>query len=227
MSATITTLSIDPGQGFALFDGGTLRCCGTAPTPAARKAVVKDALYLAAHPLVVVMETSNGHAGGSRGRGNRSKKLTPKTCFGMGSGWGRWREALELAGYRADHIVEVESHLWLRAAGIKGDTKAGSIARAKAVHGIKGILSEHAADAINVGDYARGAGLVKSMAETIERAKRGVPEDAPTVCAGQLAFGGDGFELQPAAHQLPDGSYSWPAGAALSEGAEGEARDEA
>lgn len=181
---SITTLAIDPGQGWAIFDGAKLRECGVADNAEARHMVVEGARHRRGNPLapiVVVMEVSNGHAAGKR-RGGRHQRLTPKTCFGMGEGQGRWLEALEVAGYRADHVIKIEGHRWQKAAGVRGDTKTQSVARVIRRWFKRPIdLPDHAADAVNVGEYAIQIGEVERMAKTIARAKRGVKTEGAEV----------------------------------------------
>lgn len=183
----IVTLSIDPDQGWAIFDGSKLRACGTADNPSAHRRVIQAWRYFDACPRVAAMETWNGRASGGRGSKKAGDRLTPKTCFGMGAGRGRWLEQLEIAGYRADHVVMVDATKWQRDMRIhRGDTKAQSKDWARSIYGAPGDMPDHAADAIWIGAYAIGSGDVAKMAGKRSRARVGVPDAAPEVCIGDM-----------------------------------------
>jgi len=171
-----TLLSIDPSQGWAIWDGPKLWGAGEASSADARWDMLTNWEILDARRLVVAMEFWTGHA---VKRGGKGGHLTPKTCFGMGAGRGRWFEALENAGYRSDHVIEVLSTRWQKQLGV---SKKEDVIRwaCRAFHLPKD-LSEHAADAIAVGQYAIGTGQVSRMVKKIARAKKGVSTDGPTI----------------------------------------------
>jgi hypothetical protein len=101
----ITILAIDPGN----TGGWCIRTPGSWSAGAAKSAVerrgVCDAAILAADtnhtPLIVVAEQWT--AGGVRGH---------LQWVGLGSAWGRWAEALELAGVPKSRIVRVYPQTW-------------------------------------------------------------------------------------------------------------------
>jgi hypothetical protein len=95
-----TVLAIDPGatSGFAVVRGGRVLGSGTARCAADRRRIL-DAW--GEKPDIIVRE--DWTRGGQWGF---------KQVLGMGAEWGRWAEAIELAGLRPLRVKKVEPNEW-------------------------------------------------------------------------------------------------------------------
>ena len=124
-----TVLAIDPGAtgGWCIRTLGSWYS-GTAKSASDRRAACEAALLAADTnhaPLVVVAEQWT--AGGIRGHAQ---------WVGLGGAWGRWAEALELAGVPAKRIVRVYPQTWRkllaglpRRTGVEAKASAQLVAR--------------------------------------------------------------------------------------------------
>ena len=151
-------LAVDPAKvsGWAIVarapgTASELACgCNTARTADARRRAAESAFaaaFIAGLPLVVCAErwSSHGAFGGAR------------TQRGLGAAWGRWAEALEIAGVPKRRIVRVYAQTWAGAilsAGGRGWTRerreAASIAYVKRRFGIECGADEAAAVCLGV-----------------------------------------------------------------------------
>lgn len=153
-------LGIDSGarSGWCITVRGTRHASGTARTALERRGVVERAQGVAraiALPLVVVGETWS-----------RGGWASFATILGMGTGWGRWAEALELAGHPATRIVRVLPGTWRppTVGKHKGtdEYKAAAIARVKGAHRV--VVGPDEAEAICIADWgARAAEVVEVL----------------------------------------------------------------
>lgn len=122
-------LGIDPGatSGWAVFVAGHLVECGVAKTAADRAHAIARALALAvsrqgAPTLPVVIVAEGWSAGGWKGI---------KQVLGMGASWGRWQEAIELAGVPEKRVVRVLTQRWRSDLRLHAKSDTGVYARAR------------------------------------------------------------------------------------------------
>lgn len=98
------TLAIDPAatSGWAIGEGGRVLDAGIVRSAAERRDTIRFALDIASSsPLCVVAE--DWTAGG---------ELGIRQILGMGAAWGRWAEAIELAGISPIAITRVYPQTW-------------------------------------------------------------------------------------------------------------------
>jgi hypothetical protein len=159
-------LGVDSGaqSGWCFLAQGKLIASGVARNALERADVVARAQNLERAfklPLIVVAETWS-----------RGGWMSFATILGMGTGWGRWAEALELAEHPARRIVRVLPSTWRPpTVGTHRGTeayKAAAIARVRSAHrdemGRALVAGPDEAEAICIADWgARSAEVAAIM----------------------------------------------------------------
>lgn len=164
---TPVILAIDPGAKGGWCVRSDVWAAGAASSAEMRRAVCTGAVERARErdrPLVVVAERWT--AGGARGHAQ---------WVGLGGAWGRWAEALELAGVPATRIVRVYPQTWRKVlAGLPRRT--GEQAKASAQLVARGLLKRECgsdeAEAACIALWAESASEVAEVAKRRSRKRR-------------------------------------------------------
>ena len=164
---TCALLSIDPGakSGACVLVplNHSLVFHRVIRTAAQRRSCIEDAQRISCiHNLPLV---ACGEAWGVGG------KWTPKQMIGLGAQWGRWEEALELAG--VERVMRMQVHEWRGAIFGRGKRrkreawKRMAVAWASARYGVT--MTDDEAEAVCMGHAALDSAALKKLLKGVTR----------------------------------------------------------